>query len=181
MGTSILDIGTRNYRLCRSVQFAENQLRCVWCWSWRTSQKNLYWRYSGQWCGAKDRDIIWSSETCLYPHMTVYDNMAFGLKLRKYSRKVLTNGVNEAAEILKRRGISCSVSQPTVWWSASSSNGTQSFGCEFSLWMSLCRMPGCVCPRGQGGVTTAYRAAAYLYFPADQTREIWRWQIVSLL
>jgi len=36
----------------------------------------------------------------LYPHMTIYNNMAFGLKLRKLSRKEIENRVNEAADIL---------------------------------------------------------------------------------
>ena len=35
-----------------------------------------------------------------YPHMTVYDNMAFGLKLRKYSKEDIDKRVQEAAEIL---------------------------------------------------------------------------------
>ena len=35
----------------------------------------------------KDRDIAMVFQNyALYPHMTVYDNMAFGLKLRKYSK-----------------------------------------------------------------------------------------------
>ena len=36
----------------------------------------------------------------LYPHMTVYDNMAFGLKLRKYKKDDIDRRVKEAAEIL---------------------------------------------------------------------------------
>jgi multiple sugar transport system ATP-binding protein len=36
----------------------------------------------------------------LYPHMTVYDNLGFGLKLRKYSRKDIDDRVNRAAKIL---------------------------------------------------------------------------------
>ncbi len=36
----------------------------------------------------------------LYPHMTVYDNMAFGLKLRKFNVEEIRNRVNEAAKIL---------------------------------------------------------------------------------
>jgi multiple sugar transport system ATP-binding protein len=36
----------------------------------------------------------------LYPHMTVYDNMAFGLKLRKFPRPEIQQRVQEAAEIL---------------------------------------------------------------------------------
>src|SRR6267142_1067017 len=36
----------------------------------------------------------------LYPHMTVYENMAFGLKLRKLSRAEISRRVGEAAEML---------------------------------------------------------------------------------
>lgn len=49
----------------------------------------------------KDRDIAMVFQNyALYPHMTVYDNMAFGLKLRKYSKSEIDKRVNEAAEIL---------------------------------------------------------------------------------
>lgn len=38
----------------------------------------------------KDRDIAMVFQNyALYPHMTVYDNMAFGLKLRKYKKMIL--------------------------------------------------------------------------------------------
>jgi len=49
----------------------------------------------------KDRDIAMVFQNyALYPHMTVYDNMAFGLKLRKVKRKDIATRVREAAEIL---------------------------------------------------------------------------------
>ena len=49
----------------------------------------------------KDRDIAMVFQNyALYPHMTVYKNMAFGLKLRKYPKKEIAQRVNEAAEIL---------------------------------------------------------------------------------
>ena len=49
----------------------------------------------------KDRDISMVFQNyALYPHMTVYENMAFGLKLRKFSKKEIKNRVNEAARIL---------------------------------------------------------------------------------
>lgn len=49
----------------------------------------------------KDRDIAMVFQNyALYPHMTVYQNMAFGLKLRKYSKKEIEARVKEAAEIL---------------------------------------------------------------------------------
>ena len=49
----------------------------------------------------KDRDIAMVFQSyALYPHMTVYDNMAFGLKLRKYDKAEIERRVNEAADIL---------------------------------------------------------------------------------
>lgn len=49
----------------------------------------------------KDRDIAMVFQNyALYPHMNVYDNMAFGLKLRKLSKGEIDKKVNEAAEIL---------------------------------------------------------------------------------
>ena len=49
----------------------------------------------------KDRDIAMVFQNyALYPHMTVYENMAFGLKLRKYPAAEIKSRVNEAAEIL---------------------------------------------------------------------------------
>ncbi len=52
----------------------------------------------------KDRDIAMVFQNyALYPHMTVYENMAFGLKLRKYSKHEIETRVNEAAEILEIR------------------------------------------------------------------------------
>ena len=49
----------------------------------------------------KDRDIAMVFQNyALYPHMSVYDNMAFGLKLRKYPKEEIHRRVVEAAEIL---------------------------------------------------------------------------------
>ena len=49
----------------------------------------------------KDRDIAMVFQSyALYPHMTVYDNMAFGLSLRKTPQKDIERKVNEAAQIL---------------------------------------------------------------------------------
>jgi multiple sugar transport system ATP-binding protein len=49
----------------------------------------------------KDRDIAMVFQNyALYPHMTVYDNMAFGLKLRKFPKPEIQQRVKEAAEIL---------------------------------------------------------------------------------
>jgi len=50
---------------------------------------------------AKDRNIAMVFQNyALYPHMTVFENMAFGLKLRKYPKQEIIRRVNEAAEIL---------------------------------------------------------------------------------
>ena len=50
----------------------------------------------------KDRDIAMVFQSyALYPHMTVYDNMAFGLKIRHLPRAEIDRRVKEAAEILQ--------------------------------------------------------------------------------
>ncbi|SIQ35714.1 carbohydrate ABC transporter ATP-binding protein, CUT1 family [Rhizobium sp. RU35A] len=50
---------------------------------------------------SKDRDIAMVFQNyALYPHMTVYKNMAFGLELRKAPRDVIDRHVQEAAKIL---------------------------------------------------------------------------------
>jgi multiple sugar transport system ATP-binding protein len=49
----------------------------------------------------KDRDIAMVFQSyALYPHMTVYDNMAFGLKLRKLPKEEIDRRVQDAASIL---------------------------------------------------------------------------------
>lgn len=50
----------------------------------------------------KDRDIAMVFQSyALYPHMTVYDNMAFSLKMRKEKKTVIHDRVLEAAELLQ--------------------------------------------------------------------------------
>ena len=49
----------------------------------------------------KDRDIAMVFQNyALYPHMTVYENLAFGLKLRKFPKAEIDKRVKEAADIL---------------------------------------------------------------------------------
>lgn len=49
----------------------------------------------------KDRGIAMVFQNyALYPHMTVYDNMAFGLKLRKYDKDEIDKRVNDASKML---------------------------------------------------------------------------------
>jgi ABC-type sugar transport system ATPase subunit len=40
----------------------------------------------------------------LYPHMTVYDNMAFGLKLKRFSRQEIKERVTQTAQLLEIEG-----------------------------------------------------------------------------
>jgi sn-glycerol 3-phosphate transport system ATP-binding protein len=50
----------------------------------------------------KDRDIAMVFQNyALYPHMSVFDNMAYGLKIRGFARDDVRNRVNRAAEILE--------------------------------------------------------------------------------
>src|SRR5712692_5018018 len=51
---------------------------------------------------ARDRDIAMMFQSyALYPHMNVYDNMAFGLKMRGMPRAEMDRRVNDAAQILE--------------------------------------------------------------------------------
>ncbi|HDR1576219.1 TPA: sn-glycerol-3-phosphate ABC transporter ATP-binding protein UgpC, partial [Pasteurella multocida] len=55
---------------------------------------------------AKDRDIAMVFQSyALYPHMSVYDNMAFALKLRKFPKEEIDRKVKEAAKILGLDGL----------------------------------------------------------------------------
>jgi len=50
----------------------------------------------------KDRDIAMVFQSyALYPHMTVYDNMAFSLSMRKERKKIIDERVKEAAKLLQ--------------------------------------------------------------------------------
>jgi multiple sugar transport system ATP-binding protein len=54
----------------------------------------------------KDRDIAMVFQNyALYPHMSVYDNMAFGLRLRRYPRPEIDRRVKEAATLLGIEGL----------------------------------------------------------------------------
>lgn len=54
----------------------------------------------------KDRDIAMVFQNyALYPHMTVYENMAFGLKLNKFPQHEIKQRVSEAADILSIRDL----------------------------------------------------------------------------
>jgi multiple sugar transport system ATP-binding protein len=52
----------------------------------------------------KDRDIAMVFQNyALYPHMSVYENMAFGLRMRKFAKDEIDSRVKDAAEILELR------------------------------------------------------------------------------
>jgi multiple sugar transport system ATP-binding protein len=54
----------------------------------------------------KDRDIAMAFQSyALYPHMTVYDNLAFGLKLRKVAKSEIERRVKEAAETIQLQNL----------------------------------------------------------------------------
>ena len=59
-----------------------------------------------------DRDIAMVFQNyALYPHMSVYDNMAFGLKMRKFDRADIAKRVQEAAEILGMQSNCCTANR----------------------------------------------------------------------
>ena len=70
----------------------------------------------------KDRDIAMVFQNyALYPHMTVYDNMAFALKLRKVPKDEIDKKVREAAKILDLEHFIRQKAKGSFWWSASES------------------------------------------------------------
>ena len=84
----------------------------------------------------KDRNIAMVFQNyALYPHMSVYDNMAFGLKLRHYKKEDIDERVQNAAEILglkpflDRKPAALSRGQPTDsgWPWAGPSSATPQF------------------------------------------------------
>ena len=109
----------------------------------------------------KDRDIAMVFQNyALYPHMTVYKNMAFGLELRKMPKDDIDKRVREAAKILeiehlldrKPKALSGGQRQRValaVQWSV-----TRRSSCSTSLcptWMPSC-VPACV-PRSSSCTT----------------------------
>lgn len=53
----------------------------------------------------------------LYPHMSIYDNMAFGLKLRKMPKDEIDRRVREAARILDIEHLLDRKTEASVRWS----------------------------------------------------------------
>ncbi len=101
----------------------------------------------------KDRDIAMVFQSyALYPHMTVYDNLAFGLKLRKTPKSEIERRVQEAAGLSGWQ--TCSSASPSssrvVSASASRSGGPSSASRSSSSWTSRCPtlMPSYASKRG---------------------------------
>ena len=66
----------------------------------------------------KDRDIAMVFQSyALYPHMSIYDNMAFGLKLRKMPKDEIDRRVREAARILDIEHLLDRKPKASVRWS----------------------------------------------------------------
>ena len=89
----------------------------------------------------KDRDIAMVFQNyALYPHMTVYENMAFSLKLKKVDKKTIDEKVREAAEILDIPSTSTASRRPFPAASASVSPSAapSSVSRRSSSWTSLC-------------------------------------------
>ena len=100
----------------------------------------------------KDRDIAMVFQNyALYPHMTVYENMAFGLTLRKFPKEQIQQRVKEAAEILnigellgrKPKALSGGQRQRVAVGRAIVRNPKSSSSTSrFPIWMPSC---GCRC------------------------------------
>ena len=85
----------------------------------------------------KDRDIAMVFQSyALYPHMSVYDNMAFGLKLRKVPKAEIDKSVHEAAKILDIEHLLDR--KPKALSGGQRQRDVLSFvALRYSLWMSL--------------------------------------------
>ena len=58
-------------------------------------------RGSSMMCSPKDRDMAMVFQNyALYPHMSVFENMSFGLRLKRFPKDEIQRRVNEAARIL---------------------------------------------------------------------------------
>ncbi len=84
----------------------------------------------------------------LYPHMSVYDNMAYGLKIRRLSKDEIRKRVEDAADILEIRH--CWTASPTAFrWSTSARchgprHRARSAGLPCSMNHSQTSTPNCV-------------------------------------
>ena len=88
----------------------------------------------------KDRDIAMVFQNyALYPHMTVFDNMAFGLKLRKTPKEEIKRRVEEAARILDTSWTDVPKLFPAVRSSVSRSDVLSSASLRYSFSTSLSR------------------------------------------
>ena len=85
----------------------------------------------------RDRDVAMVFQNyVLYPHMSVFDNMAFGLKLRGYSKEEMNRRVQEAAELLGVEAILNRKTGAIVRWAAAASRRGQSY-CPQTAHVSL--------------------------------------------
>jgi len=110
----------------------------------------------------KDRDIAMVFQNyALYPHMTVYKNMAFALKLRKTPKDEIDRKVHEAAKVLdiehllnrKPKQLSGGQRQRVALWCA-----TRRYSCSMSrcpIWMPSCA-PRCA-PRSSSCIRSWIR------------------------
>ena len=91
----------------------------------------------------KDRDIAMVFQNyALYPHMTVFDNMAFGLKLRKTPKDEIKRRVEEAAKILDISHLLNRKPKALLWAAPSCVNPR--YSCLTSLcptWTPSCAWP----------------------------------------
>ena len=101
------------------ISTSRSKIKSFWCWlARRVAEKPLPCACWQDWkkspsgeikigdrvvndVAPKDRDIAMVFQSyALYPHLSVYDNMAFGLKLRKTPKEEIKRRVGEAADIL---------------------------------------------------------------------------------
>ena len=98
-----LDIRTASSWCSSARPDAARPPRCGWSPGSRTSPRasSASASASSTTCPSRDRDIAMVFQSyALYPHLSVYENIAFGLKLKKMPKDEVERRVNDAARIL---------------------------------------------------------------------------------
>ena len=123
----------------------------------------------------KDRDIAMVFQNyALYPHMSVYDNMAYGLKIRGMPKDEIDQRVRKAAKILELGHVPASASRASSRAASASASpwaapSCASPRCSCSTSRSATSTPSCACRCGsRSSACSASSAVTSIYVTHDQ-------------
>ena len=156
---------------------AARRPRCGWSRAWRRISRGTI-RIGDKVVNdvpPKDRDIAMVFQNyALYPHMTVYDNMAFGLKLQKIPKPEIDKRVRDAARDPAARRLPAAQAQGALGRAAAAGGdgpGDRPRSPRRSSWTSRCPTStpssGCRCARRSRGSSTT-SASRRIYVTHDQ-------------